>query len=70
MKVSNRDGEADGRTASSAAFTINFCLCIQMYMYNIVLYYSVPSSLEGVYFLLFLGKLSVRHVSKILGGSG
>lgn len=50
MKVSNRDGWADGRTASSAALTIIFCLCIQMCMYNIVLYYSVPSGLEGISF--------------------
>lgn len=35
-----------------------------------MLYYSVPSGLEGVYFLFSLGKLSVRYVSKILGGSG
>lgn len=34
-----------------------------------MLYYLVPSGLEGVYFFSFLGNLSVRHVSKILGGS-
>lgn len=33
-----------------------FCLYIQMCMYNIMLCYSVPSSLEGVFFFFFSRK--------------